>query len=148
MPKLGHKMQIRRIRLNDFDYLKRNSNNKHNSNKNNNNKNSNKSNNKQKKEGGWENPVKRREREKSLKIQINKAFLYFRRRCIQQRPFPLQPHHSFLLALIMMMMLFPSTVTMMMMIILASCFVFVCCICNGNAERRRRRRRRCMRNAF
>lgn len=34
--KLGHKMQIPRIRLNDFDYLKRNSNN------------SNKSNNKQK----------------------------------------------------------------------------------------------------
>lgn len=41
--KLGHKMQIPRIRLNDFDYLKRNSNN---SNKNN--KSSNKSNNKQK----------------------------------------------------------------------------------------------------
>lgn len=55
-------MQIRRIRLNDFDYLKRNSNNKHNGNKNNNNnKNSNKSNNKQKKRGG-KNPVKRRER--------------------------------------------------------------------------------------
>lgn len=89
VPKLGHKMQIRRIRLNDFDYLKRNSNNK-----NNNNKNSNKSNNKQKKRGG-KNPVKRRERvsereRKSLKIQINKAFLYFRRRCIQLRPSPFQ----------------------------------------------------------
>lgn len=50
--KLGHKMQIPRIRLNDFDYLKRNSNN--NSNKNN--KSNNKSNNKQKR---GKKPVKR-----------------------------------------------------------------------------------------
>lgn len=51
--KLGHKMQIPRIRLNDFDYLKRNSN-SNNSNKNN--KSSNKSNNKQKR---GKKPVKR-----------------------------------------------------------------------------------------
>lgn len=74
-------MQIPRIRLNDFDYLKRNSNN---SNKNN--KNSNKSNNKQKR---GKRHVKRRRGGAEggrLKIQINKAFLYFRRRCIQQLP--------------------------------------------------------------